>query len=155
MDRGAWWATIHGITESDTTEHTHTAPLYCPHLFCSVISVRCALSVPSPWISSLTSMMSLLHFIPPLGLILCSHFSKAHLLFINLKYFYCFKLPRTALYLKNLYLYWDLSPEFLNCYLAICCAFLLRCPDDFSTCPTSSSPSLSSTLPQMNLLSFF
>ena len=25
MDRGAWWATVHGITESDVTEqHTHT-----------------------------------------------------------------------------------------------------------------------------------
>ena len=23
MDRGAWWATVHGV-ESDTTEHTHT-----------------------------------------------------------------------------------------------------------------------------------
>ena len=22
MDRGAWWATVHRITESDTTEHT-------------------------------------------------------------------------------------------------------------------------------------
>ena len=22
-DRGAWWATIHGVTESDMTEHTH------------------------------------------------------------------------------------------------------------------------------------
>ena len=23
MDRGAWWTTVHGITESDTTERAH------------------------------------------------------------------------------------------------------------------------------------
>ena len=26
MGRGAWWATVHGVTESDTTEHSkHTS----------------------------------------------------------------------------------------------------------------------------------
>ena len=24
MDRGAWQATVHGVTESDTAEHTHS-----------------------------------------------------------------------------------------------------------------------------------
>ena len=24
MDRGSWWATVHGVAESGTTEHTHT-----------------------------------------------------------------------------------------------------------------------------------
>ena len=24
MDRGVWWATVRGVTESDATEHAHT-----------------------------------------------------------------------------------------------------------------------------------
>ena len=24
MDRGAWWATVHGVSELDMTEHAHT-----------------------------------------------------------------------------------------------------------------------------------
>ena len=37
MDRGAWWATVHRVIESDMTEilsvhthtHTHTMKIYC------------------------------------------------------------------------------------------------------------------------------
>ena len=28
MDRGAWWATVHGVTKSDMTEHVHTKRVF-------------------------------------------------------------------------------------------------------------------------------
>ena len=32
-DRGAWWGTVHVVTESDLTEHTLTYPEFLPGLF--------------------------------------------------------------------------------------------------------------------------
>ena len=30
MDRGAWWATVHGVTQLDTTERAHTQHIKTP-----------------------------------------------------------------------------------------------------------------------------
>ena len=43
MDAGAWWATVHGVAESDTTEHAHY-PISCklqplPWYSCGVLPV--------------------------------------------------------------------------------------------------------------------
>ena len=46
MDRGAWWATVHGVTESDLTEWlTHT--FLSGILLCSCVAV--CLSIHSRW----------------------------------------------------------------------------------------------------------
>ena len=34
MERGAWWATVHGVTESDRIQHTHRSIVWIPHILC-------------------------------------------------------------------------------------------------------------------------
>ena len=43
MDRGAWWATVHGVTESDMTEQlTHTILILITNItmFCYIYGLR-------------------------------------------------------------------------------------------------------------------
>ena len=42
MDRGAWWATMHGITESNMTEHTHTHASIHKH---SILAISISLNI--------------------------------------------------------------------------------------------------------------
>ena len=67
MDRGARWAAVHGVTESDTTQATeHTQHTWSPLLLQSVL-VRC--SVTGSWTYSLWSrallktLAQIFHFI--------------------------------------------------------------------------------------------
>ena len=40
MDRGAWWATVHGVAESEMTGHTHTYNnLWFKHLFMYLVAI--------------------------------------------------------------------------------------------------------------------
>ena len=57
MDRGAWRATVHGVTKSDTTEQPHTEHVNCPSTPLSSPSLISHLSLISQ--SLLTSLSHL------------------------------------------------------------------------------------------------
>ena len=40
MDRGAWWAIVHGIAELDETEHTHIEMVLFPFIFIEKIILK-------------------------------------------------------------------------------------------------------------------
>ena len=48
IDRGAWWATAHGVSESDTNEHTHVSFKYNKALCWLCCNSNPGLVTPNP-----------------------------------------------------------------------------------------------------------
>ena len=43
MDRGAWWATFHGLKESDMTERLSTGLFFKKRIYLAVLSLSCGM----------------------------------------------------------------------------------------------------------------
>ena len=56
MDRGAWWATVHKVTESDTTEATYHARICLQGWYGQNWCAHPSLRSSTPWASLLPSL---------------------------------------------------------------------------------------------------
>ena len=79
VDRGAWWATVHGVTKSEALAHTHT------HVIEATVLLSCLL------------------FPAALGLKLCL---SQHQLYYFCPLFLILKLFHSPLFVKITYLFW-------------------------------------------------
>ena len=53
MDRGAWWATVHGATESDTAEHARRLDTYTYACICySTLKNKAVRSLATIWMNT-------------------------------------------------------------------------------------------------------
>ena len=128
-------------------------PPYSTHLSLLLSGVGYVQPVPFLWISF--ELHDITTAFPPTSWA-CPLLCSGGIFFCRSLSFLAFQSPLLILYLRNVCLYQDLSPEFLSWYSALYCTSLLGCPDDLSssTRPTSKLPSSSSPLPWMNLLFF-
>ena len=66
MAGGAWWATVHGVAESDTAERLHLALAVCwQSLVFFGLGVRCSSLCLNPYVAFFLSLILCVRIPPP------------------------------------------------------------------------------------------